>query len=109
VSSGPNSIPEQDLGLSPEIIATALGVEKRSVIRWRSGNDYPRTRVRSALAELYELHDRLLHTFSPEDVRDWLREPNESVAGLSPLELLRAGRIDRVAAALYALESGVFL
>lgn len=101
---------EDDLGLSPEILAGALGVEKRSVLRWREGGDYPRTRTRSRLAELYELRNRLLYTFSPGDARKWLHSESEYLGGgLTPADALKAGKISAVWAALEALESGVFL
>lgn len=100
---------EEHLGISTEVLASSLGVERRSVSRWRSGNDFPRTRTRETLARLYELHDRLLYTFTPSDAQDWLREQNEYLAGLTPLEVLQAGRVDRAMAALEALDAGVFL
>lgn len=100
---------EEHLELTPETLAGALGVERRTIARWRSGTDYPRTRARSSLAMLYEFHDRLLYTFSPRDARGWLQDGNEYLGGLSPLEALKAGRIDRALDALEALESGVFV
>jgi transcriptional regulator with XRE-family HTH domain len=100
---------EEHLGLTPEIMASALGVEKRSIARWRSGTEYPRAKSRAALSTLHELHDRPLYTFTPRDAQDWLRENNEYLAGLTPLEVLQAGRVDRVTAALEALDSGIFL
>jgi len=41
--------------------------------------------------------------------RAWLRSGNPYLAGLTPVEVLRAGRADRVRAALEALDSGVFV
>lgn len=60
--------------------------------------------------ELIQLDRRLRETFTVMDAaRDWLRDPSRYLAGLTPLEVLRAGRIDRVEAALVALEAGIYL
>jgi hypothetical protein len=46
---------------------------------------------------------------NPESRRAWLRSDNPYLGGLTPLEVLRAGRTDRVEAALEALDSGMFV
>ena len=45
----------------------------------------------------------------PESRRAWLRSDNPYLGRLTPLEVLRAGRTDRVEAALEALDSGMFV
>lgn len=44
-----------------------------------------------------------------EAARDWPRDPSRYLAGLTPLDVLRVGRIDRAEDALLALESGIHL
>jgi hypothetical protein len=46
---------------------------------------------------------------APDRVQAWLRADSRYLGGLSPLDALRAGRIDRVEAAVEALASGIFL
>jgi hypothetical protein len=49
-------------------------------------------------------------TFSdPKAIRLWLETDNRYLGGIKPIEALRVGRYDRVAAALEALASGVFV
>jgi hypothetical protein len=100
---------EEDLALSPETLAVAIGVDKRSVLRWREGTKIPRSRARDQLAELYNLRGRLLHTFEPEDARTWMTAPNPDLGGFTPDAALRTGDIKRVSAALEALETGAFI
>lgn len=100
---------EIDLGLSPETIAAALGVEKRAVIRWRDGDNMPRPKVRGALAELYEIHNRLLRDFSTEGARAWMRADNRYLGGFTPEQVTRAGKPERVLEAIEALETGAFI
>jgi hypothetical protein len=59
---------------------------------------------------LLGLDARLRETFdSAEAIRGWLNAENRYLGGLTPAEAVRAGRVDRVEAALEALDSGVFI
>ncbi len=101
---------EGGLGLGRREIAGALGSSTRTVERWRAGRTYPQHEARERLAELVALRVHLGETFDdPESGRAWLRSGNPYLGGLTPLEVLRAGRPDRVRAALEALDSGVFV
>lgn len=100
---------ERDLGLAPETIAIALGVEKRRVILWRDEGHMPQTRARDALAELYDIHERALRLFSPEDARVWMHSPSRYLGTFSPEQAIRAGEVGRVSEALEAIETGAFV
>ena len=101
---------EGGLGLSRGEIAGALGASARTVERWRTGQTYPQHEARERLAELVAVEVHLGETFDdPESGRAWLRSGNPYLGGLTPLEVVRAGRADRVQAALEALDSGVFI
>ncbi len=57
-----------------------------------------------------ELRQRLHETFfSSEAIESWLTRPNPFLGNLSPIEVIQNGHIDRVLAALEALDSGVFI
>lgn len=101
---------EAELGLSQSDIAGALATSSRTIGRWRVGETYPQREVRARLTALLDLQHHLLETFSAsEATREWLRTANRYLGGLAPVEALRVGRLDRVEAALEALDSGVFL
>ena len=101
---------EGGLGLSRSELAGALGASARTVERWRAGQTYPQHEARERLAELVGVEAHLVETFDdPESGRAWLRSANPYLGGLTPLEVVRAGRTDRVEAALEALDSGVFV
>ncbi len=98
------------LDLTPADVARSLNVDVRTLARWRSGTTYPQHEGRERLAALLALNHRLRESFqSIEAARQWLRDPSRYLGGLTPVEALRAGRTDRVEAALEALDSGVFL
>lgn len=99
-----------DLGLSTDELAGASGASSRTVKRWLEGETHPQRGARRRLADLNALHHRLRETFgSPEARRAWLRASNRHLGGLTPADAMRAGRIDRVDAALEALDSGIFV
>jgi len=101
---------EGGLGLSRSELAGALGASARTVERWRAGQTYPQHEARERLAELVGVEAHLVETFDdPESGSAWLRSANPYLGGLTPLEVVRAGRTDRVEAALEALDSGVFV
>ena len=101
---------EAELGLSRGDLADALGVDPRTLQRWYSGQSYPQREARHRLFELDHLRIRLRHTFTSSDaVHSWMRVPSAYLSQLTPLEVLRAGRPDRVEAALEALDSGIFI
>lgn len=102
---------ESELGLSPRDIAGALGLDQRTVERWsRPGGPYPQRAARQRLADLLNLSHRLRESFvDANDAREWLRSPSRFLGGLTPTEVIRAGRADRVEAALEAIDSGIFI
>lgn len=85
----------------------ALEVDKRTLTRWISGDNYPQTEARKRLQKLVELHYSLLLMWSSMDAaRAWLHRPSPFLGHTEPVELIRAGRFDRVEAALEAINSG---
>lgn len=101
---------KSDLHLSIRNLGTILGTDPRNIQRWVSGESYPQRTFRRRLHGLVELHRHLGETFvTMEAAREWLAAPSRYLAGLTPLDALRAGRVDRVENALEAIDSGVFL
>ena len=96
-----------DLGLDERGLAMALGVDKRTLNRWISGDNYPQREARKRLQALVELHSALLLMWSSMDAaRTWLHRPSPYLGQTEPIELIRAGRYDRVEAAPEASNSG---
>ncbi|HET7035852.1 MAG TPA: antitoxin Xre/MbcA/ParS toxin-binding domain-containing protein [Thermomicrobiaceae bacterium] len=101
---------ERDLGLSLETIALAVAVDRRTVERWPANQSVPQGKTRERLAELVTLRDQLLAMFgTAEAARQWLGASSRYLGGFTPLEALRAGRLDRVRADLEGLAAGVYL
>lgn len=95
-----------NLGASDDILAQALAVPLTTLKRWRKGT-YPQTAARRRLAELGGLYRQLVESFDdPRHAGNWLCRESRYLGGLRPVEALRAQRLDRVRAALVALDSG---
>jgi len=101
---------ERDLGVSIETIALALDVDRRTVDRWRRNQSVPQGKTRGRLGELVALRDQLLRMFGTTQVaQEWLRASSRYLGGFTPHETLRAGRLDRVRAAIEGLAAGIYL
>jgi len=59
------------------------------------------------LTEHQRLGRALAEVIRPECIGPWLRVPNEVFEGLSPLEVIERGEIDRIWRMVYELESGM--
>ena len=101
---------ESDLGLTIKDLQIILDTTPRNINRWVAEQAYPQHEARRRLASLMAIHRHLGETFTAmEGARDWLRCPSRYLSGMTPLEAIRAGRIDRAEAALGALDAGVYL
>ena len=101
---------QDDLGLSSVDLQVVLETTPRHIERWASDRAYPQTKARQRLAELMVFHRHLEAMFSDwSGARDWLSAPSRYLGGFTPLEAMRAGRVDRARAALMALSAGVYL
>ncbi|MCC7370326.1 MAG: DUF2384 domain-containing protein [Chloroflexi bacterium] len=82
-----------DLGMEDRDLRIIFDVEQRSIEKWLSGETFT----------------------SYDGARLWLRAPSRYLAGLTPLQVLRAGDtehatgVERVEETLEALDSGAFL
>jgi len=100
----------QALTIDQSTLALALGVNERTVDRWLADDGYPQREARRRLGDLGTVKDNLYRTFKTEEgVRLWMHLDNRYLGGLKPVDALRAGRIDRVTAALIALDYGAFV
>lgn len=100
---------ERDLGFSDEALAFVLGINPRTVNRWHRNGTLPRDRARRQLEELWALRTRMLEMFSgAEQAQEWLSAQSMYLGWLTPAEVLRTGRIDRVRADLDALAAGIY-
>ncbi len=100
----------ESLSIDRSTLALAIDVNDRTVDRWLADEGYPQKEARKRLEALEDLKDNLYRTFkSEEGVHLWMYTDSRYLGGLTPIDALRAGRIDRVTAALIALDYGAFV
>ena len=77
-------------------VANLLGTRPETVSRWKQGRAYPHAGTEKTLLELEYLVDQLADFYKPDEARQWMFAPQRLLAGASPAELIREGRIDEV-------------
>ncbi|NOQ22035.1 MAG: DUF2384 domain-containing protein [Candidatus Aegiribacteria sp.] len=95
------------LGLSKVELARALGVDRRTIFRYRNRVNVPSRHVRAKMEKLREIQHLLSEIFDGRDAQlNWLCSPVPLLRGSRPIDLLRRGDIDEVLSILAGLHSG---
>lgn len=95
------------LELTLEEVSRALGVNRRTVERWRQGSSEPSPVHRRNLERVNQLRYLLETSFRDLDAAQrWLHTPLPALRGLTPLGALEDGRLDDLTGLLATLESG---
>lgn len=90
-------------------VAEIIGVDQSTLYRWRHGESTPRPMAWSRIAQLDDLLQILPRIFAgPDLARTWLRTAKPEMLGgtVTPLEVMKAGRMDRVLTVLHLLGRG---
>lgn len=98
----------ETLGLTPNVLASCLAVNPKTIQRWRDGSAQPNeggVRALDKLEAIYHLAARLL---TKDALRPWFQAPNETLGGESPADLLSRGEVDQVRNVLGMLEWGIY-
>lgn len=97
----------ETLGLPYTELAEALGVDRRTLLRYRKESHAPSPRVRAQLEKLREMRYLLLEIFEDEDAAtEWLYSPVPALRGRRSIDLVRRGELDEVIHILAGLYSG---
>ena len=97
--------PRQLLGIKKRVFSRLAGFSERAITDFESGK-----KVSDALArrmkELVQLQKRLARVVKTSAIAAWLEKPNQAFDGLTPIEVVERGEIDRLYEMIYFLESG---
>ena len=101
---------KHNLAWTTDILAGALKVDARTIERWRAGSSLPQHEGRKRLEALLALRAHVLDTFSTlEAAQLWMQSSKRYLGGLTPENAAKARRVDRIEAALTALDTGMFV
>jgi hypothetical protein len=89
-----------------EFAAQLLHCAPRSLILWKNGRP-PNPAIRVRLNELQRLYDALAQIMPPEDVAPWMKQTNDYLNPLTPLEVIARGHIDRLWHIIHAVATGM--
>jgi uncharacterized protein (DUF2384 family) len=90
-------------------VANLLGTRPETVSRWNQGRAYPHPNTEKTLLELEYIVDQLSDLYEPNEARQWIFSPQRQLAGRSPAELIREGRIDEVMHLVNQLRDAVYV
>ena len=85
-------------------MAAAIGMSDVMLERWNRGLLQPSGQTAERLARIKQLHRRLYSMFQPYQVLSWMRTENAQLGFESPVDMLVAGQLHKVEAALDYLE-----
>lgn len=88
----------RDVGLTPDRTAELVGVLRRQIYRWESGERTPGHDHRKRLEALGYIVDCLREIYDDDAVMAWLLRPNPALRGYtSPYLMLEAGQFKAIA------------
>jgi transcriptional regulator with XRE-family HTH domain len=97
------------LGLTYQEIARIIRADESTLHRWRSGETGPSPVFLARLDAFGEFLAELRRTFKDWDAgKRWLDQSVPYLAGETPRNVLRSGRVEKLTALLGALNAGIF-
>lgn len=97
----------ETFGLPYTELADALGVDRRTLLRYRKESHAPSPRIRAQLEKIRELRYLLLEVFeTEEEATEWLYSPVPALRGRRSIDSIRRGELDEVIHILAGLYSG---
>ena len=99
----------KSLGLNYAELAAALGVDRRTLLRYRKQKSVPSMRVRARMEKIREIEHLLDEIFDDHDAAlEWLYSPVPILQRKRGIDLIRRGDLEKVLSVLAGLHSGAF-
>ena len=100
----------ETFGLNYGELASALDVDRRTLLRYRKEMSTPLPKARGRMERLREISHLLDELFkTPEAGQAWLHGAVPMLRGRRPIDLIRRGELDDVLSVLAGLYSGAFV
>ncbi len=97
-------------GLSYSEVASVLGVDRRTLLRYRRRLNIPSPKTRASMEKIREIRYLLKEVFNGEEAaREWLYASVPLLRDRRPIDLMRKGELDQVLSVLAGLHSGAYI
>jgi transcriptional regulator with XRE-family HTH domain len=83
-------------GVTQAELASAVGAARRTVYNWASGHNAPRGLAAEKLLDVHAIVDLLSEAYTEEGIDIWLHARNRNLDMQRPIDLIKAGEVDRV-------------
>ena len=93
-------------GLKREELGRLTGFSLRALAEWAAGKLPSQPAVRR-LREIKRLLDALADLVQAQSIAPWLHKRNPAFEGMTPLQVIEVGEMDRLWAMVYAMSHGV--
>jgi uncharacterized protein (DUF2384 family) len=101
---------ERELELTDPEIGQALGVDRKTIYRWRKRESAPAPEQRKRMEKLTQLKWFLENAFRTPDLgKQWLHQAVPALKGRMPISVLTEGDIDSVLSLLATHASGAHI
>jgi DNA-binding XRE family transcriptional regulator len=94
------------LGMPQRVFARLVGISDRSLAKFEKGEP-PSPPIERQVRGVARLLDAIGRVIRADQIGPWFQQPSDAFSGLTPLEVVERGEIDRIWAMIYELESGV--
>ncbi len=95
-------------GLKTTDVANVASVSPATVSRWSMGSAFPHPKTQLMISDLRYVVDRFAEFYSPEETRVWLYSKHRLLDSERPLDLIHAGRADKVLTVMDGLDEGAY-
>jgi uncharacterized protein (DUF2384 family) len=100
---------QSDLELTIEETARALGVNRKTIVRWVKRESAPSSEHRQQLEQLNQIRYLIENSFRSHEARQrWLHAPAPGLKGKTPYAALTEGNLDEIFRLLGTLAAGAF-
>jgi uncharacterized protein (DUF2384 family) len=103
-------VADEELGLNNSQLASAIGINRRTIYRYKNGESAPSTPVINQLGKINEIAQLLMEVFKDDNAQfDWLYQSSSVLSGKRPIDLIKKGQFDLIISTLSGFQSGAFI
>ena len=100
---------QKNSGFTGRDIAQLLHTTPETISRWRGGKAEPQPKLREGLLQLEWLVGELAELYKPQEANLWLFSHHKQLEGARPVDMIEAGKIEKVLAIISQLKDGAYV